>query len=136
MPEDGSVELPSVREDDYTSSVAVSNCNVNASRVHDVPVLGNKNPTKWEHYADGHKRVLELLRGTRPDKGYIGDEDYVYKIDRIPSDEEVFQTIRESGRMIRIGDREIPPSKLDTEFFTIYWYSFKSEMDGILIDVL
>ena len=135
MPEDGSVALPSVREDDYTSAVAVANCNVNASRVHDVPVLGNKNPTKWEHYADGHKRVLELLRGTRPDKGYIGDEDYVYKIDRIPSDEEVFQTIRESGRMIRIGDREIPPSKLDTEFFTIYWYSFKSEMsDGWHID--
>lgn len=37
--------------------------------------------------------------------------------------------------MIRIGDREIPPSKLDTEFFTIYWYSFKSEMsDGWHID--
>ena len=135
MPEDGSVALPSVKEDDYTSAVAVANCNVKASIVHDVPVLGNKNPSKWEHYADGHKRVQELLRGTKPDKGYIGDGDYIYKIDKIPSDEEVFQTIRESGRMIRIGDREIPPAKLDTEFFTIYWYSFKSEMsDGWHID--
>ena len=75
------------------------------------------------------------LLSTVLDEGYIGNGDYIYKIDRIPSDEEVFQTIRESGRMIRIGDREIPPSKLDTEFFTIYWYSFKSEMsDGWHID--
>lgn len=81
------------------------------------------------------KTEEELLQGTKPDEGYIGNGDYIYKIDRIPSDEEVFQTIRESGRMIRIGDREIPPSKLDTEFFTIYWYSFKSEMsDGWHID--
>ncbi|RGH64989.1 Cna B-type domain-containing protein [Ruminococcus sp. AM33-14] len=135
MPEDGSVALPSVKADDYTSAVAVANCNVKASIVHDVSVLGNKDPTTWEHYAQGDKRVRELLQGTKPDEGYIGNEDYIYKIDRIPSDEEVFQTIRESGRMIRIGDREIPPSKLDTEFFTIYWYSFKSEMsDGWHID--
>ncbi len=33
------------------------------------------------------------------DEGYIGNGDYIYKIDRIPSDEEVFQTIRESGRI-------------------------------------
>ena len=46
MPEDGSVALPSVKEDDYTSAVAVANCNVKASIVHDVPVLGNKNPSK------------------------------------------------------------------------------------------
>lgn len=135
MPEDGSVALPTTNVDDYTSAVAVANCNVEASKVHDVSVLGNKNPSTWEQYADGHKRVQELLQGTKPDKGYIGNGDYIYKIDRIPSDEEVFQTIRESGRMIRIGDREIPPSKLDTEFFTIYWYSFKSEMsDGWHID--
>lgn len=135
MPEDGSVALPTTNVDDYTSAVAVANCNVKASKVHDVPVLGNKNPSTWEQYADGDKRVRELLQGTKSDKGSIGDEDYIYKIDRIPSDEEVFQTIRESGRMIRIGDREIPPSKLDTEFFTIYWYSFKSEMsDGWHID--
>ena len=135
MPEDGSVALPSVKADDYTSAVAVANCNVKASSTHDVPVLGNKDPTTWEHYAEGDKRVRELLQGTKPDEGYIGNGDYIYKIDRIPSDEEVFQTIRESGRMIRIGDREIPPSKLDTEFFTIYWYSFKSEMsDGWHID--
>ena len=135
MPEDGSVALPTTNVDDYTSAVAVANCNVKASQLHDVPVLGNKNPSTWEQYADGDKRVRELLQGTKSDKGSIGDEDYIYKIDRIPSDEEVFQTIRESGRMIRIGDREIPPSKLDTEFFTIYWYSFKSEMsDGWHID--
>lgn len=135
MPEDGSVALPSVNEDDYTSAVAVANCNIKASILHDVPVLGNKNPTTWEHYANGHKRVMELLQGTRPDPGYIGNGDYIYKIDKIPSDEEVFQTIRESGRTIRIGDKEIPSSKLDTEFFTIYWYSFKSEMsDGWHID--
>ena len=135
MPEDGSVALPTTNVDDYTSAVAVANCNIKASKVHDVPVLGNKNPSTWEQYADGNKRVQELLQGTKPDKGYIGNGDYIYKIDRIPSDEEVFQTIRESGRMIRIGDREIPPSKLDTEFFTIYWYSFKSEMsDGWHID--
>ena len=135
MPEDGSVALPTTNVDDYTSAVAVANCNVKASKVHDVPVLGNKNPSTWEQYADGNKRVQELLQGTKPDEGYIGNGDYIYKIDRIPSDEEVFQTIRESGRMIRIGDREIPPSKLDTEFFTIYWYSFKSEMsDGWHID--
>ena len=135
MPEDGSVALPTTNVDDYTSAVAVANCNVKASIVHDVSVLGNKDPTTWEHYAQGDKRVRELLQGTKPDEGYIGNEDYIYKIDRIPSDEEVFQTIRESGRMIRIGDREIPPSKLDTEFFTIYWYSFKSEMsDGWHID--
>ena len=135
MPEDGSVALPTTNVDDYTSAVAVANCNVKASILHDVPVLGNKNPSTWEQYADGNKRVQELLQGTKPDKGYIGNGDYIYKIDRIPSDEEVFQTIRESGRMIRIGDREIPPSKLDTEFFTIYWYSFKSEMsDGWHID--
>lgn len=135
MPEDGSVALPSVNEDDYTSAVAVANCNVKASILHDVPVLGNKNPTTWEHYVNGHKRVMELLQGTRPDSGYIGNGDYIYKIDRIPSDEEVFQTIRESGRTIRIGEKEIPSSKLDTEFFTIYWYSFKSEMsDGWHID--
>ena len=135
MPEDGSVALPTTNVDDYTSAVAVANCNVKASKLHDVPVLGNKNPSTWEQYADGNKRVQELLQGTKPDKGYIGNGDYIYKIDRIPSDEEVFQTIRESGRMIRIGDREIPPSKLDTEFFTIYWYSFKSEMsDGWHID--
>ena len=135
MPEDGSVALPTTNVDDYTSAVAVANCNVKASILHDVPVLGNKNPSTWEQYADGNKRVQELLQGTKPDEGYIGNGDYIYKIDRIPSDEEVFQTIRESGRMIRIGDREIPPSKLDTEFFTIYWYSFKSEMsDGWHID--
>lgn len=135
MPEDGSVALPSVNEDDYTSAVAVANCNVSASLLHDVPVLGNKNPTLWEHYANGHKSVMKLLQGTKPDEGYIGNEDYIYKIDRIPSDEEVFQTIRESGRKIRIGEKEIPSSKLDTEFFTIYWYSFKSEMsDGWHID--
>ncbi|WP_461809886.1 Cna B-type domain-containing protein [Faecalimonas sp.] len=135
MPEDGSVALPSVNADDYTSAVAVANCNVQASRLHDAPVLGNKAPTTWEHYANGHKRVKELLQGTRPDPGYIGNGDYVYKIDRIPSDEEVFQTIRESGRKIRIGEKEIPSAKLDTEFFTIYWYSFKSEMsDGWHID--
>ena len=135
MPEDGSVALPSVNEDDYTSAVAVANCNIKANILHDVPVLGNKNPTTWEHYANGHKRVMELLQGTRPDPGYIGNGDRIYKIDRIPSDEEVFQTIRESGRTIRIGDKEIPSSKLDTEFFTIYWYSFKSEMsDGWHID--
>ena len=135
MPEDGSVALPTTNVDDYTSAVAVANCNIKASKVHDVPVLGNKNPSTWEQYADGNKRVQELLQGTKPDEGYIGNGDYIYKIDRIPSDEEVFQTIRESGRMIRIGDREIPPSKLDTEFFTIYWYSFKSEMsDGWHID--
>ena len=135
MPEDGSVKLPSVRPDDYTSAVAVANCNIQASKIKDVPVLGNKNPTTWEHYANGHKRVLELLQGTKADEGYKGNEDYIYKIDRIPSDEEVFQTIRESGRTIRIDDKEIPPSKLDTEFFTIYWYSFKSEMsDGWHID--
>lgn len=135
MPEDGSVALPSINPEDYTSAVAVANCNVKASLLHDVPVLGNKNPTTWEHYANGHKRVHELLRGTRPDEGYIGNGDYIYKIDRLPSDEEVFQTIRENGRPIRIGQKEIPPSKLDTEFFTIYWYSFKSEMsDGWHID--
>ena len=64
MPEDGSVALPSVNEDDYTSAVAVANCNIKASILHDVPVLGNKNPTTWEHYANGHKRVMELLQGT------------------------------------------------------------------------
>ncbi|MGI6017745.1 MAG: SpaA isopeptide-forming pilin-related protein [Marvinbryantia sp.] len=135
MPEDGSVALPSINEDDYTSAVAVANCNVAASLIHDVPVLGNKNPSTWEHYANGHKRVMQLLQGTKPDPGGMGNGDYIYKIDRIPSDEEVFQTIRESGRKIRIGDREIPSDKLDTEFFTIYWYSFKSEMsDGWHID--
>ncbi len=135
MPEDGSVALPSTNVDDYTSAVAVANCNVKASITHDVPVLGNKNPSTWEQYSEGHKRVQQLLYGTKPDTGGIGNEDYIYKIDKIPSDEEIFQTIRESGRMIRIGDREIPPSKLDTEFFTIYWYSFKSEMsDGWHID--
>lgn len=135
MPEDGSIALPSINEDDYTSAVAVANCNVSASLLHGVPVLGNKNPTTWEHYANGHKRVMELLQGTRPDPGYMGNGDYIYKIDRIPSDEEVFQTIRESGRKIRIGEKEIPSDKLDTEFFTIYWYSFKSEMsDGWHID--
>ena len=71
MPEDGSVALPSINPDDYTSAVAVANCNVKASLLHDVPVLGNKNPTTWEHYANGHKRVHELLRGTRPDEGYL-----------------------------------------------------------------
>lgn len=135
MPEDGSISLPSVKPEDYTSAVAVATCNESASLLHDVPVLGNKNPTLWEHYANGHKRVMELLQGTRPDEGYIGNGNYIYKIDRIPSDEEVFQTIRESGRKIRIGEREIPADKLDTEFFTIYWYSFKSELsDGWHID--
>ena len=42
MPEDGSIPLPSVNEQDYTSAVAVANCNRKASRVKDVPVLGNK----------------------------------------------------------------------------------------------
>lgn len=135
MPEDGSIALPSVNEDDYTSAVAVANCNVKASRVKDVPVLGNKNPTTWEQYNNGHKSVMKLLQGTKADEGYKGDADYIYKLDHIPSDEEVFQTIRESGRKIRIGEKEIPASQLDTEFFTIYWYSFKSvSTDGWHID--
>lgn len=135
MPEDGSIPLPSVNEQDYTSAVAVANCNVKASRVKDVPVLGNKNPSTWNQYAEGHKSVMKLLQGTKADEGYKGDEDYVYKLDRIPSDEEVFQTIRESGRKIRIGQKEIPSSQLDTEFFTIYWYSFKGvAADGWHID--
>ena len=53
MPEDGSVALPTTNVDDYTSAVAVANCNVKASILHDVPVLGNKNPSTWEQYADG-----------------------------------------------------------------------------------
>ena len=135
MPEDGSIPLPSVNEQDYTSAVAVANCNRKASRVKDVPVLGNKNPSSWDQYAEGHKSVMKLLQGTKADEGYKGDEDYVYKLDRIPSDEEVFQTIRESGRKIRIGQKEIPSSQLDTEFFTIYWYSFKGvAADGWHID--
>ncbi len=69
-----------------------------------------------DQYAEGHKSVMKLLQGTKADEGYKGDEDYVYKLDRIPSDEEVFQTIRESGRKIRIGQKEIPSSQLDTEF--------------------
>ena len=47
MPEDGSVALPTTNVDDYTSAVAVANCNVKASILHDVPVLGNKNPSTW-----------------------------------------------------------------------------------------
>ena len=39
MPEDGSVALPTTNVDDYTSAVAVANCNLEASKVHDVPVL-------------------------------------------------------------------------------------------------
>ena len=135
MPEDSSIALPSVNEDDFTSAVAVANCNVSATRLDDnVQIVGNKNPGTWEAYVNGHKRVLDLLQGTKPDPGSQGG-DNIYKIDRIPSDEEVFQTIRESGRTIRIGDREIPASKLDTEFFTIYWYSFNSRLsDGWHID--
>lgn len=110
MPEDSSIELPSVDEEDFTSAVAVANCNVAATRLDDnVQIVGNKNPGNWETYVNGHKRVLDLLQGTKPDPGSQGG-DNIYKIDRIPSDEEVFQTIRESGRTIRIGDREIPVS--------------------------
>ena len=135
MPEDSSIALPSVNENDFTSAVSVANCNVAATRLDDnVQIVGNKNPGSWDAYVNGHKRVMDLLQGTKPDRGSMGG-DAIYKIDRIPSDEEVFQTIRESGRPIRIGDREIPLSKLDTEFFTIYWYSFNSRLsDGWHID--
>ena len=79
---------------------------------------------------------MKLLQGTKADEGYKGDEDYVYKLDRIPSDEEVFQTIRESGRKIRIGTKgDSFFFSYDYRIFTIYWYSFKGvAADGWHID--
>ena len=109
----------------YKCGFAVANGNVKASIVHDVPVLGNKNPSTWEQYADGNKRVQELLQGTKPDEDILKWRLYLPDDMAIPSDERYSRQFVRKRTYDSYRRQEIPPSKLDTEFFTIYWYSFQ-----------
>ena len=43
--------------------------------------LENKNPSTWEQYADGNKRVQELLQGTKQMRDIFGNGD-IYLQDR------------------------------------------------------
>ena len=60
-------------------------------------------------------------------------------LESVPSDEEVFRQIRNSGASIEIEGLSVPSEKLTTEHFKVRWYVLKYEkgdgwhIDGILV---
>ena len=101
-----------------------------------VPVGGNLNcmllaPATAAENAYATDTALREMTNTPLDSGVI--------LESVPSDEEVFRQIRNSGATIKVEGVAIPSTRLTTDHFKVRWYVLKYEkgdgwhVDGVLV---
>ena len=101
-----------------------------------VPVGSNLNcmllaPATAAENAYATDTALREMTNTPLDSGVI--------LESVPSDEEVFRQIRNSGTTIKVEGVAIPSTRLTTDHFKVRWYVLKYEkgdgwhVDGILV---
>lgn len=101
-----------------------------------VPVGGNLNcmllaPATAAENAYATDTALRKMTNTPLDSGVI--------LESVPSDEEVFRQIRNSGATIKVEGVAIPSTRLTTDHFKVRWYVLKYEkgdgwhVDGVLV---
>lgn len=101
-----------------------------------VPVGSNLNcmllaPATAAENAYATDTALRKMTNTPLDSGVI--------LESVPSDEEVFRQIRNSGATIKVEGVAIPSTRLTTDHFKVRWYVLKYEkgdgwhVDGVLV---
>ena len=101
-----------------------------------VPVGGNLScmllaPATAAENAYATDTALRKMTNTPLDSGVI--------LESVPSDEEVFRQIRNSGATIKVEGVAIPSTRLTTDHFKVRWYVLKYEkgdgwhVDGVLV---
>ena len=122
----------SIPESNFTNSVYYTGI----FGTDNVPVGGDLNcmllaPATAAENAYATDTALREMTNTPLDSGVI--------LESVPSDEEVFRQIRNSGATIKVEGVAIPSTRLTTDHFKVRWYVLKYEkgdgwhVDGILV---